>query len=86
MRPASTAAPRFDALAEPTVPVSQAVGHPARARRHGPVDGSLTPLQILLPKQVQHIAPHNKFLVIGLVHALGAVAAIVATPLVGRAV
>ena len=44
---------------------------------------SLTPLQILLPNQVQAIAPHNKFLVIGLVHALGAVAAIVATPLIG---
>jgi len=44
---------------------------------------SLTPLQLLLPKQVQAIAPHDKFLVIGLVHALGAVAAIIATPLVG---
>ncbi len=44
---------------------------------------SLTPLQLLLPKQVQAIAPHDKFLVIGLVHAFGAVAAIVATPLVG---
>src|SRR5271166_6599241 len=44
---------------------------------------SLTPLQILLPNQVGSVDYRQRFLVIGLVHALGAIAAIVATPLVG---
>jgi len=71
------------ALAEPTVPVRPRWVAQLGLACMGLWMASLTPLQILLPKQVQAIAPHNKFLVIGLVHALGAVAAIVATPLIG---
>ncbi|HET9899417.1 MAG TPA: MFS transporter [Streptosporangiaceae bacterium] len=71
------------ALGEPTVPVSKLWVTRLGLAAMGLWMASGTPLQILLPKQVQHIAPHEKFLVIGLVHALGAVAAIVATPLVG---
>src|SRR5215475_4619206 len=72
-----------DALAEPTVPVRKRWVAQLGLACMGLWMASLTPLQILLPKQVQNIAPHDKFLVIGLVHAFGAVAAIVATPLVG---
>lgn len=71
------------ALGEPTVPVSKLWITSLGLAAMGLWMASGTPLQILLPKQVQHIAPHDKFLVIGLVHAFGAVAAIVATPLVG---
>jgi MFS family permease len=71
------------ALAEPTVPVTVSWIARLGLATMALWMASLTPLQVLLPKQVQHIAPHDKFLVIGLVHALGAIAAIVATPLVG---
>ncbi len=74
-------APR--ALDEPTTPVSKAWIFQLGLGTMGLFMAGLTPLQLLLPKQVQHVAPHDKFLVIGLVHAFGAVAAIVATPLVG---
>ncbi|HUJ05176.1 MAG TPA: MFS transporter [Streptosporangiaceae bacterium] len=71
------------ALAEPTEPVPKRWVTQLGFGCMGLWMASLTPLQILLPKQVQHIAPHDKFLVIGLVHAFGAIAAIVATPLIG---
>src|SRR5271154_3340733 len=44
---------------------------------------SLTPLQFLLPAQLQDIAPHHKFLAVGVVSALGAVASVLATPIAG---
>ena len=71
------------ALAEPTVPVRKRWIAQLGLASMGLWMASLTPLQILLPKQVQDVAHGQKFLVIGLVHALGAIAAIVATPLVG---
>lgn len=71
------------ALAEPTVPVSRAWIARLGLATMALWMASGTPLQILLPKQVQNIAPHDKFLVLGLVHTLGAAAAIFATPLVG---
>ncbi|MGI9006912.1 MAG: MFS transporter [Streptosporangiaceae bacterium] len=71
------------ALAEPVVPVRKRWVFQLGLACMGLWMASLTPLQILLPQQVQDIAPHQKFLVIGLVHAFGAVAAIVATPLIG---
>ncbi len=71
------------ALAEPTVAVSglwiARLGLASTAMWMA----ALTPLQILLPQQVQDISPGGKYVVLGLVHALGAVAAIVATPLIG---
>jgi MFS family permease len=77
----STLLPR--ALDEPTVPVPRRWVAQLGLGCMGLWMASLTPLQLLLPKQVQAVAPHEKFLVIGLVHACGAIAAIVATPLVG---
>jgi MFS family permease len=74
-------APR--ALDEPTIPVPKRWIAALGLATMGLFMAGLTPLQLLLPQQVQDIAPHQKFLVIGLVHALGAIAAIVATPLVG---
>jgi MFS family permease len=71
------------ALAEPAAPVSKRWVFGLGLGFMGLWMASGTPLQIILPKQVQHYAPHDKFLVLGLVHALGAIAAIVATPLVG---
>ncbi|HEX9032043.1 MAG TPA: MFS transporter [Streptosporangiaceae bacterium] len=71
------------ALAEPTVPVRKRWIATLGLGTMGIWMASLTPLNILLPKQVESVAPHQKFLVIGLVHALGAIAAIVATPLIG---
>jgi MFS family permease len=82
--PVTEAAPATPgALAEPTVLVRKRWVFQLGLACMGLWMASLTSLQILLPKQVQDIAPHQKFLVIGLVHALGAIAAIVATPLIG---
>jgi len=71
------------ALAEPTVHV-----------RHGWVAGlglaslgmwmaSYTPLQILLPLQLQHITPRHKIVALAVVTGFGAIASGLATPLAG---
>ena len=44
---------------------------------------SLTPIQILLPEQVQDIDPKGKIIAFGLVSAFGAVASVLATPVAG---
>jgi MFS family permease len=44
---------------------------------------SYTPLQILLPIQLQDIAPHHKIVALALVTGLGAVAGALATPIAG---
>jgi MFS family permease len=44
---------------------------------------SLTPLQFLLPDQIQDIDPAGKYIAFGLVSALGAVASVLATPVAG---
>src|SRR5260370_28205204 len=44
---------------------------------------SLTPLQVLIPEQLQHIDPKGKILALGLVPAFGAVASLLATPVAG---
>jgi MFS family permease len=44
---------------------------------------SLTPLQVLIPEQLQHITPHHKIVALGLVSAFGAVASVLATPIAG---
>ncbi len=43
----------------------------------------LTPIQILLPLQLQAANPHHKIALLGIVTGLGAVAAVIATPLAG---
>ena len=71
------------ALAEPTVHV-----------RHGWVAGlglaslgmwmaSYTPLQVLLPLQLQHITPRHKIVALAVVTGFGAIASGLATPLAG---
>ncbi len=72
-----------NALAEPSVPV--------RARWIGTLVvanlavwmGFFTPIQVLLPEQLQDISPHHKALLLALVTGLGAVAAVIANPLAG---
>jgi MFS family permease len=44
---------------------------------------SLTPLQFLLPDQIQNIDPAGKYIAFGLVSAFGAVASVLATPVAG---
>src|SRR5258708_19607355 len=44
---------------------------------------SLTPLQVLIPDQLQHIDRHGRILALGLVSAFGAVASLLATPIAG---
>ena len=44
---------------------------------------SLTPLQVLIPEQLQHIDSKGKILALGLVSAFGAVASLLATPIAG---
>jgi MFS family permease len=44
---------------------------------------SYTPLQILLPLQLQHITPHHKIVALAIVSGTGAIASGLATPLAG---
>ncbi len=44
---------------------------------------TLTPIQVLLPEQIQHVDPKGKILALGLVSAFGAVASLLATPIAG---
>jgi MFS family permease len=44
---------------------------------------SLTPLQVLIPEQLQHIDNKGKILALGLVSAFGAIASLLATPIAG---
>jgi MFS family permease len=71
------------ALSEPVVPV--------RARWVGALSlanlavwmGFFTPIQVLLPEQLQAISPDNKEAVLGWVTGLGALVAVIANPLAG---
>lgn len=71
------------ALAEPTQPVSRLWVTWLGLAVLGTWIADLTPLQVELPEQMQSIAPHYKFLAIGLVHSVGALACILFTPVVG---
>src|SRR5215472_10212083 len=44
---------------------------------------SITPLQVLIPEQLQHDDPKGKIVALGLVSAFGAVASLLATPIAG---
>ena len=74
--------------------VSRALAEPTVHVRHGWVAGlglaslgmwmaSYTPLQVLLPIQLQDIAPHGKIVALAVVTGVGAVASGIATPLAG---
>jgi MFS family permease len=71
------------ALAEPTEPVTKAWIGTLGLASLAMWMASLTPLQVLIPEQLQHIDPHGKILALGLVSAFGAVASLLATPIAG---
>jgi MFS family permease len=71
------------ALAEPTEPVTKGwIGSLGLASLVMWM-ASLTPLQILIPEQLQHIDNKGKILALGLVSAFGAIASLLATPIAG---
>ncbi len=71
------------ALAEPDIPVSRrwigALGLASLAMWMA----AITPLQVLIPEQLQHYDPKGKILALGLISAFGAVASLLATPIAG---
>ncbi len=71
------------ALAEPTEPVTKTwIGTLGLASLVMWM-AAITPLQVLLPEQIQHIDPRGKILDLGLVSAFGAVSSLLATPIAG---
>jgi MFS family permease len=71
------------ALAEPTVHVRPAWIAGLSLASLGMWIATLTPLQVLLPLQLQNIAPEQKIVALGIVSAAGALSAVLATPLAG---
>jgi MFS family permease len=71
------------ALAEPTARVSRPWIAGTTLANMGLWMASYTPVQILLANQAQKIALHDKFTVLSVVLALGAVATVLTTPIVG---
>ncbi|MFG2100726.1 MFS transporter [Micromonospora echinaurantiaca] len=71
------------ALAEPTVPVRRGWIALIFAANLGVWMAFFTPIQVLLPQQVERIAPADKETALALVTGLGALAAVLANPLAG---
>jgi MFS family permease len=71
------------ALAEPTVHVRWGWVSGLSLAGLGMWMASLTPVQILLPLQLQAADPHHKIAALGVVSGLGALAAVIVTPLAG---
>jgi MFS family permease len=71
------------ALAEPTVHVRARWITGLSLASLGMWMASLTPLQVLIPLQLQHITPQHKIAALALVSGLGAIASGLATPLAG---
>jgi MFS family permease len=71
------------ALAEPTVPVRARWVALLVLANLGVWMAFFTPIQVLLPEQVEGIAPADKETMLGLVTAIGAAAAVVVNPLAG---
>jgi len=71
------------ALAEPTVHVRRSWITGLSLASLGMWMASLTPIQVLLPIQLQDINPKTKLLSLGLVSAVGAIASVLATPIAG---
>ncbi|BCB84129.1 hypothetical protein Psuf_014420 [Phytohabitans suffuscus] len=71
------------ALAEPTVPVRRSWIALVFSANLGVWMAFFTPIQVLLPNQVELIDPANKEAMFGWVTALGALAAVIANPLAG---
>src|SRR6266568_115467 len=71
------------ALAEPTEPVTKSwIGSLGLASLVMWM-ASITPLQVLIPEQLQNIDNKGKILALGLVSAFGAVSSLLATPIAG---
>ena len=71
------------ALAEPTEPVTKAWIGTLGLASLAMWMATLTPIQVLLPEQIQHVDPKGKIVALGLVSAFGAVASLLATPIAG---
>jgi len=71
------------ALAEPTDPVTKTWIGTLGLASLAMWMASITPLQVLLPNQLQNIDPKGKILALGLVSAFGAVSSLLATPIAG---
>ncbi|MGK5672952.1 MFS transporter [Micromonospora sp. URMC 106] len=71
------------ALAEPTVPVRRSWIALVFAANLGVWMAFFTPIQVLLPQQVERIAPADKEAMLAVVTGLGALAAVLANPLAG---
>ena len=76
-------APVVSSLSEPVVPVSRRWIALLTVALTGMWAGILTPVQVLLPQQVEALDAASKVTNLGLVHAVGAAVAIVANPLFG---
>ncbi len=71
------------ALAEPTEPVTKGwIGTLGLASLVMWM-ASITPLQVVIPAQLQSIDPHGKILALGLISAFGAISSLLATPIAG---
>ncbi|MEE1816805.1 MFS transporter [Streptomyces sp. SP18ES09] len=70
-------------LAEPTVPVEAGWTASLSLATLAVFMAFMTPIQILLPLQLEHIDPHDKNTALSLVTGLGALVAVLANPLAG---
>ncbi|SEB97259.1 MFS transporter [Streptomyces sp. TLI_105] len=70
-------------LAEPTVPVGAGWTAGLSLATLAVFMAFMTPIQILLPLQLEHIDPHDKNAALSLVTGLGALVAVLANPLAG---
>ncbi|MEU8297058.1 MFS transporter [Micromonospora sp. NPDC048909] len=71
------------ALAEPTVPVRRSWIALIFAANLGVWMAFFTPIQVLLPQQIERITPGDKEAMLAVVTGLGALAAVIANPLAG---
>ncbi|MGC5032244.1 MFS transporter [Micromonospora sp. DT229] len=71
------------ALTEPTVPVRRGWTALLFAANLGVWMAFFTPIQVLLPQQIEQIAPADKETMLAVVTGLGALAAVLANPLAG---
>lgn len=70
-------------LAEPTVPVGAGWTVNLSPATLAVFMAFMTPIQVLLPLQLEHIDPHGKNDALSLVTGLGALVAVLANPLAG---
>jgi MFS family permease len=81
--PRSDASPLPPALAEPSVRVGRGWVALLFLANLGLWMSFFTPIQVLLPQQIEQIAPADKEAMLGWVTAIGALAAVIANPLAG---